>query len=84
MNNIQETEEKMVRDFCNQMAMQLNVSNDTIEAVRLFRKEIPNLLTTTRTSTLEEVREILKKYEHENDSYDPFKNLRADLQELIK
>ncbi len=59
-NEWREESEKAVRDFCNQIAMQLNASNDTMQAVRLFRKEIPNLLDTDRARIVERISELKK------------------------
>lgn len=37
--------ELAIRKFTNKLAMQLKPSNDTMEAIRLFRNELPNFLT---------------------------------------
>jgi hypothetical protein len=33
-----------VKTFCNEVAMQLKPSNDTMEAVRLFRNDLPEFI----------------------------------------
>lgn len=42
MQDIKQQEE--VKKFVNKLAMQLNPSNDTMEAIRLFRAELPSFL----------------------------------------
>lgn len=56
MNNHLET---TIKEFCNHLAFQLNPSNDTMEAIRLFRNELPNFLITSHINYLKgEIEEI--------------------------
>lgn len=49
--NTPDTEwEKEVRTFVNELAMQLTPSNDTMNAVRLIRKDLPGFIGYMRTS----------------------------------
>lgn len=48
------------RHFVNGLAAQLNPSNDTMAAIRLFRSELPAFLHTHTTALAEEV--VAKKY----------------------
>jgi ABC-type uncharacterized transport system substrate-binding protein len=50
--------EEIVKDFGNSIAFQLKPSNDTMEAVRLVRKELTILLTAEHTAQREMVEEI--------------------------
>lgn len=50
----EELEKKAIRDFTNEVAMQLISSNDTMYAVRAFRKELPRFITSIRTAAYEQ------------------------------
>lgn len=50
------TKEARNRRFVNEIASQLNVSNDTINAIRLFRKELPAFITSEVEFALEQQR----------------------------
>lgn len=68
------TTEEMIHRFANSFALQLNPSNDTMEAVRLLRKELPSLLTQAR---LQERKDTIESEIDENtsDGYHTFKEL---------
>lgn len=44
MQNTPKEIEDLVKEFGNKLAFKLNPSNDTMEAIRLLRKELPELL----------------------------------------
>lgn len=52
------TIEEVVREFANKLAMQLNPSNDTMEAIRLIRKELPTLIKERDEAFIRKVEEV--------------------------
>jgi len=50
-----ETEEEQIRKFTNRLSFGLHVSNDTMDAIRLFRKELPDFLQSTRADERKKV-----------------------------
>ena len=57
MTTTNDSVEKLVREFGNKLAMQLNPSNDTMQAIRLLRKELPDFLTTFKDQCVREALE---------------------------
>jgi len=67
MQNTPKTIEDLVKEFGNKLAFKLNPSNDTMEAIRLLRKELPELLAEqdriSRESEREKIIELFKNGE---------------------
>jgi hypothetical protein len=69
--------EKEIKDFGNKIAMQLRPSNDTMEAVRLVRKELPDFIKSVESSAYQRGREEernmlmanLKDFRYENGTH---------------
>ena len=63
---IQQLKEQEIRKFTNDLGFQLKPSNDTMEAVRLFRKELPDFLLRLEQATREDerskIKQIIDKY----------------------
>ena len=57
--------EKEVHTFVNELAMQLTPSNDTMNAVRLIRKDLPDFISYMRTSHTTYWKEQLQKTREE-------------------
>lgn len=54
-----------IHKFCNDIAFQLHPSNDTMEAVRLIRQELPNLLSTQLALSEKRGRDAQQKEDYE-------------------
>lgn len=62
-----EKQEQEIHDFVNQFGFQLKLSNDTMEAVRLLRKELPKFMDKSRQQLL---KEVLGEMPKEKGQYD--------------
>lgn len=63
MEDIKQEEE--IKKFVNKLAMQLNPSNDTMKAIRLLRKELPELLAEQNRISKESVKEKIERIKKE-------------------
>ena len=52
---IEQAVEETSRHFCNGIALQLEPSNEVMQAIRLLNKELPKALQAQRDATLQEV-----------------------------
>ena len=71
--------DQYTRHFVNDIASKLNPSNDTMEAVRLFRAELPKLLTHQKKMIREEITNLgSKNFDRQNVLSLPSLNIKED------